>query len=42
MMSIFTKLEKKYNWKLKEAPVCLNGGFMHKMYKKWRKVLYGL
>lgn len=32
-MSIFAKIEKKYNWKLKEAPVRLNGGFMHKMYK---------
>lgn len=32
-MSIFTKIEKKYNWKLKEDPVTLNGGFMHKMYK---------
>lgn len=32
-MSIFAKIEKKYNWKLKEAPIRLNGGFMHKMYK---------
>lgn len=32
-MSIFEKIEKKYNWKLKEAPVRLNGGFMHKMYR---------
>lgn len=32
-MSIFEKIEKKYSWKLKEAPVRLNGGFMHKMYK---------
>lgn len=32
-MSIFTKIEQKYNWKLKETPVSLSGGFMHKMYK---------
>lgn len=32
-MSIFAKIEKKYNLKLKEAPIRLNGGFMHKMYK---------
>lgn len=32
-MSIFAKIEKKYNWKLKEAPVRLNGGFMHNIYK---------
>ncbi len=33
MMSIFTKIEKKYHWKLKKAPAPLEGGFMHKMYK---------
>lgn len=33
IMSIFTKIEQKYNWKLKEAPIPLKGGFMHKMYK---------
>lgn len=32
-MSIFTKIAKKYNWKLKCEPTRLNGGFMHKMYK---------
>lgn len=32
-MSLFTKIEKKYNWELKSEPVRLNGGFMHKMYK---------
>lgn len=32
-MSIFEKIEQKYNWHLKEEPVRLNGGFMHKMYK---------
>ncbi len=32
-MSIFKKIERKYNWKLKKAPVPLNGSFMHKMYK---------
>ena len=32
-MSIFTQIERKYNWKLKGEPVSLNGGFMHKMYK---------
>lgn len=32
-MSLFTKIEKKYNWELKAEPVRLNGGFMHKMYK---------
>lgn len=31
--AIFAKIEKKYNWKLKGAPVPLTGGFMHKMYK---------
>lgn len=33
VMSIFTKIEQKYNWKLKEAPSILKGGFLHKMYK---------
>lgn len=32
-MSIFTKIEQKYNWKLREEPVSLSGGFMHRMYK---------
>ncbi len=32
-MSLFIKIAKKYNWKLKSDPVRLNGGFMHKMYK---------
>lgn len=32
-MSIFIKIAKKYNWKLKCEPTRLNGGFMHKMYK---------
>lgn len=32
-MSIFVKAAKKYNWKLKDVPTRLNGGFMHKMYK---------
>lgn len=32
-MSIFEKIEKKYELKLKEPPVRLEGGFMHKMYK---------
>lgn len=32
-MSIFIKIAKKYNWKLKDEPTRLNGGFMHKMYK---------
>lgn len=32
-MSIFEKIEKKYNWQLREAPVPLSGGFMHKMYR---------
>jgi len=32
-MSIFIKIAKKYNWKLKGEPIRLNGGFMHKMYK---------
>lgn len=32
-MSIFTKIAKKYNWRIKGEPVRLNGGFMHKMYK---------
>lgn len=33
MESIFTRIEQKYNWKMKVPPVGLNGGFMHKMYK---------
>lgn len=33
MMSIFIKIAKKYNWELQGEPTCLNGGFMHKMYK---------
>lgn len=33
MISIFIKIAKKYNWKLKGEPTRLNGGFMHKMYK---------
>lgn len=33
MMSTFVKIATKYNWKLKEKPIPLNGGFMHKMYK---------
>lgn len=32
-MSIFTKIAKKYNWKLKGEPTQLNGGLTHKMYK---------
>lgn len=32
-MSIFIKIAKKNNWKLKGEPIRLNGGFMHKMYK---------
>lgn len=32
-MSIFEKIEKKYELKLKEPPVRPEGGFMHKMYK---------
>ncbi len=32
-MSVFTKIEKKYNWKWKGEPVRLDGGFMHKMYR---------
>lgn len=32
-MSIFIKIAKKYNWKLKGEPTRLNGGFTHKMYK---------
>lgn len=33
MTSIFIKIAKKYNWELQDKPICLNGGFMHKMYK---------
>ena len=33
MMSIFIKIAKKYNWKLKGEPTRLKGGLMHKMYK---------
>ena len=32
-MSIFTKIAEKYDWKIIAEPVCLSGGFMHKMYK---------
>lgn len=32
-MSIFEKIEKQYNLKIRGVPVRLNGGFMHKMYK---------
>lgn len=32
-MSIFIKIAKKYNWRLKGEPIRLNGGFMHKVYK---------
>lgn len=32
-MSIFAKIERKYNLKLKEEPIRLHGGFIHKMYK---------
>lgn len=32
-MSVFAKLEKAYNWKLKGDPVPLNGGLTHKMYR---------
>ena len=32
-MSIFTKIVEKYDWKIIGEPVCLSGGFMHKMYK---------
>ncbi len=32
-MSIFTKIAEKYDWKIIGEPVCLSGGFMHKMYK---------
>ncbi len=31
-MSIFTEIEKKHKWKLREEPVALNDGFLHKMY----------
>ena len=33
MESIFTRIEQKYNWKMKVPPIRLTGGFMHKMYK---------
>lgn len=29
----FTKIAEKYDWKIIGEPVCLSGGFMHKMYK---------
>ena len=32
-MSIFTKIAEKYDWNIIGEPVCLSGGFMHKMYK---------
>lgn len=32
-VSIFTKIAEKYDWKIIGEPVCLSGGFMHKMYK---------
>lgn len=32
-MSIFTNIAEKYDWKIIGEPVCLSGGFMHKMYK---------
>lgn len=32
-MSIFTKIAEKYDLKIISEPVCLSGGFMHKMYK---------
>lgn len=32
-MSIFTRIAKKYGWKLEGEPACLNGGFIHKIYK---------
>ena len=32
-MSIFAKIEKRYNWKIISKPVALSGGFMHKMYR---------
>lgn len=32
-MSIFTKIAEKYDWMIIGEPVCLSGGFMHKMYK---------
>ena len=32
-MSIFEKIERQYNWKLKTPPTRLSGGYMHKMYK---------
>ena len=32
-MSIFAKIERTYNWKLKGEPVPLQGGFTHKMYR---------
>ncbi len=31
--SFFTKIEKKYNWKIKGEPLRLNGGFIHRMYR---------
>lgn len=32
-MSIITKIAEKYDWEIIAEPVCLSGGFMHKMYK---------
>lgn len=32
-VSIFTKIAEKYDLKIISEPVCLSGGFMHKMYK---------
>ena len=33
IMSIFAKIERKYNWKFEGTPIPLKGGYMHKMYK---------
>ena len=32
-VSIITKIAEKYDWEIIAEPVCLSGGFMHKMYK---------
>lgn len=32
-MSIFAKIERKYNWKFEGTPIPLKGGYIHKMYK---------
>ena len=30
-VSIFTKIEERYDWKIIGKPMLLSGGFMHKM-----------